>query len=342
MKSTSAEPVIDDPSKTQVLEKPVAGKVDVVVQEYMDNLLSDLFPSLDEDAPEKSEVVQADATETNLTPVETIKEAVADSAVVQSPAAVVTQQAPVKTYAKVIPHVPMNDDFLKPVEVKAEPIVKTEAAPKPALPVKETLNETPVETPQANPITSKVTVKEALKPELPPVAVNPVKTDTQSSVYTETETIEKRFPSAPDWAQEAFDVLLFDVCGLKLAVPMESLGRIIKVEHETNQLIGRPGWFIGAYNEAEEHLYVVDTAKYIMPEKGYDLEQDGFDYLIQMQRSKWTLACQNVHTTVRLEPDQVKWRSNQGKRQWLSGTVIEHMCALVHVDKLVELLEADS
>ena len=338
MKNTSAEPVIDDSSKTQVLEEPITGKVDVVVQEYMDNLLSDLFPSLDEDASEKIEVIQAEKTETSLKPVEALKEVIADPSVVQPPPAVVTEEAPVKTYAKVIPHVPLNDDILKPVAVSAEPEVKTETVPKSVLPVKEAL----IETPQAKIIPSKVTAKEDVKPELSPEVKNQVKADTQSTVQTETVAVEKRFPNAPDWAQEAFDVLLFDVCGLKLAVPMESLGRIIKVEHETNQLIGRPGWFIGAYNEADEHLYVVDTAKYIMPEKGYDLEQDGFDYLIQMQRSKWTLACQNVHTTVRLEPDQVKWRSSEGKRQWLSGTVIEHMCALVHVDKLIELLEADS
>jgi len=45
---------------------------------------------------------------------------------------------------------------------------------------------------------------------------------------------------------------------------------------------------------------------------------------------------------VRLEPDQVKWRSQQGKRKWLAGTVIEHMCALVHVDTLVEILESEA
>ena len=336
MKNTSAESVIDTSSKTQVLEQPATGKVDVVVQEYMDNLLSDLFPSMDEGLPEKVEAVTHESVEVELKPIVEMKEAVSEPAVVQVKPALITEDVPVKTYAKVIPHVPLKDDIIKPVEKNIEPELITEVVPKPVLPVKEATKETV----QTQTLTPHVTVAETVKPE--PETDKHVNTSSQSSVQVDTPAVEKRFPSAPEWAQEAFDVLLFDVCGLKLAVPMESLGRIIKVEHETNQLIGRPSWFMGAYNEAEEHLYVVDTAKYIMPEKGYDLEQDGFDYLIQMQRSKWTLACQNVHTTVRLEPDQVKWRSNQGKRQWLSGTVIEHMCALVHVDKLVELLEADS
>ena len=107
-------------------------------------------------------------------------------------------------------------------------------------------------------------------------------------------------------------------------------------------MIGRPKWFIGAYIENEQHLYVVDTAQYIMPEKGFNLAEDGFDYVIQLQRSKWSLACKKVHKTVKLQPDQVKWRSQQGKRQWLSGTVVDHMCALIHVDSLIDLLEAEA
>ena len=151
--------------------------------------------------------------------------------------------------------------------------------------------------------------------------------------------VELKYPQAPPWAQTGFDILLFNVCGLKLAVSMESLGRIIKVEHETSQIIGKPDWFIGAYHESEQHLYVVDTAKFIMPEKGFDLAELGFNYIIQLQRSDWTLACKEVYKTIRINPDQVKWRSQKGKRQWLAGTVIEHMCALIHVDSLIALLQ---
>lgn len=78
-----------------------------------------------------------------------------------------------------------------------------------------------------------------------------------------------------------------------------------------------------------------------MPEKGFDLGEEGYDYIIQLQRTQWTLACKNVQTTVRIQPDQVKWRSAQGKRKWLAGTVVDHMCALLHVDSLVDLLEGE-
>jgi purine-binding chemotaxis protein CheW len=34
----------------------------------------------------------------------------------------------------------------------------------------------------------------------------------------------------------------------------------------------------------------------------------------------------------------VKWRTQRNQRPWLAGTVIEHMCALVDVTALAELI----
>lgn len=368
MKNTLANPVLDKNSDDSIELKEDLGKVDVVVQEYMDNLLSDLFPEMEVEAEEvitkaipSMESVSppiniSHQTESKIEAAPKVIQPALEAELKQAAVVVeesdqtlnptvsetksISVQEPIKTYAKVIPHVPLPEEVIEPQLAIKPSVPDSQPAP-----VKTKVEEKPAIKPE---VKAEVKTTPRIQPKedvtLPAVALPTADKDTEVAVtsVSANREIEKRFPNAPDWAQESFDVLLFDVCGLKLAVPMESLGKIIKVEHETNQLIGRPSWFMGAYNEAEEHLYVVDTAKYIMPEKGYDLSVDGFSYLIQMQRSKWTLACKNVHTTVRLEPDQVKWRSNQGKRQWLSGTVIEHMCALIHVDNLVELLEADS
>jgi purine-binding chemotaxis protein CheW len=285
--------------------------VATVVQEYMDNLLVDLFPDVAQDI----EALQQEPELETLAPQERVVSELTVADDVEVDAAVDTetvQEAPLKveekTQVEVAPPLPVSEQVNPKVEHKPLDV-------QPQLSVKET-----------------------------PAVVQEVETSIDSQIIDKSAVKPKelRYPQAPEWAQEAFDVLLFDVCGLKLAVPMEALGKIIKVEHETNQLIGRPKWFIGAYIENEQHLYVVDTAQYIMPEKGFNLADDGYDYVIQLQRSKWSLACKKVHSTVKLQPDQVKWRSQQGKRQWLSGTVVDHMCALIHVDSLIDLLEAEA
>ncbi|MGR6873223.1 chemotaxis protein CheW [Pseudomonas sp. HK3] len=274
--------------------------VATVVQEYMDNLLVDLFPDM---ASDIEEVVERAIEEpSTFEPQQAVMNelTVPDEPVI-SEAPVASKQDDVEPVVILDQPQPQINVNIEPIEIDAQPSENIDVVPE-------------------------------------------VQVETDSQIIDEPKVASKalRYPKAPIWAQEAFEVLLFDVCGLKLAVSMEALGKIIKVEHETNQLIGRPDWFIGAYIENEQHLYVVDTAKYIMPEKGFNLADDGFDYVIQLQRSKWSLACKKVYSTVRLEPDQVKWRSQQGKRQWLSGTVVDHMCALIHVDSLIDLLEAEA
>ncbi len=290
--------------------KPAA-HVDTVVQEYMDNLLGDLFPEISE-----PETIQSPVEELEL------QTSAIDEPVIKEPAVrhAVTVPAEVKNLEIQTPAIvePLAETIVKKVAK-----VKTVVIP-PVIPI-------PVNS--ATKKTDASTVKSA---------INEAQNKTQLALADSKEAEPLRYPDAPVWAQESIDVLLFDVCGLKLAVSMESLGSIIKVENECNHLIGRPDWFIGSYQQGDQSLYVVDTAKYIMPEKGFDLTEQGFPYLIQLQRSKWALACKSVQTTVRIEPNQVKWRSQQGKRKWLAGTVIEHMCALIHVDSLVELLESEA
>jgi purine-binding chemotaxis protein CheW len=290
-------------------------KVDVVVQDYMDSLLADLFPDIQDEIEEPPQLHATDIVtlinESDLKPkIDVIEQ--------DEPSIVIPEVFSTAPPNEVLPELPKSSAEL-PVKALGQV----------ALPVTE----------EVSPAIRDLSVE---PPEVEtPVIVHP--DIAIEGVLAKSELIEERaYPNAPIWAQQAFDVLLFDVCGLKLAVCMESLGRIIKVEQELNQLIGRPPWFMGVYCENEQNLYVVDTAKFIMPEKGYDLAEQGFEFIIQLQRSHWSLACKKIYSTIRLHPDQVKWRSSEGKRPWLAGTVIEQMCALVHVDSLVELLENEN
>ena len=49
----------------------------------------------------------------------------------------------------------------------------------------------------------------------------------------------------PQWAQKDFDVLLFQVSGLTLAVPLIALGQIQPLTDELTPLFGQADWFMG-------------------------------------------------------------------------------------------------
>ena len=143
----------------------------------------------------------------------------------------------------------------------------------------------------------------------------------------------------PAWAAEPFECLLFDVAGLTLAVPLVCLGSIYSLAgHELTPLFGQPEWFLGILPSQAGNLKVLDTARWVMPDRYRDDFRQGLQYVISVQGYEWGLAVHQVSRSLRLNPNEIKWRSHRGQRPWLAGTVIEHMCALLDVSALAELI----
>ena len=143
----------------------------------------------------------------------------------------------------------------------------------------------------------------------------------------------------PAWAAEPFECLLFDVAGLTLAVPLVCLGSIYSLAgRELIPLFGQPDWFLGMLPSQGGKLNVLDTARWVMPERYRDDFREGLQYVISVQGYEWGLAVHQVSRSLRLHPNEIKWRSQRGQRPWLAGTVIEHMCALLDVAQLAELI----
>ena len=143
----------------------------------------------------------------------------------------------------------------------------------------------------------------------------------------------------PAWAAEPFECLLFDVAGLTLAVPLVCLGSIYNLAgQELTPLFGQPDWFLGILTCQAGNLKVLDTARWVMPDRYRDDFRQGLQYVISVQGYEWGLAVHQVSRSLRLDPSEIKWRSQRGQRPWLAGTVIEHMCALLDVAELAELI----
>lgn len=213
-------------------------------------------------------------------------------------------------------------------------------------------------TPVSRPATA-VVERPAIKRQLPQVALrepliseevirqlpvsNPViepELDTATLAAPAAAVVDTAEPlSTAHWADSAFECLLFEVAGLTLAVPLQALGSIYPfVADELTPLFGQPDWFIGILSTQHSNLKVVDTARWVMPER-YTAEMgEHFKYVISIAGYDWGLAVHGVLHSMRLEPEQVKWRSQRTKRGWLAGTVIEHMCALLDVEVLAQLI----
>lgn len=212
--------------------------------------------------------------------------------------------------------------------------------------------------PAAGPATA-VVERPAVRQQLPPVAlrepliseeqisqlpVSSMRVEQQQETVTLTptpaaETATESVLSAVSWADNAFECLLFEVAGLTLAVPLQALGSIYPfAPEELTPLFAQPDWFIGLLSTQHSTLKVLDTACWVMPERYSTDMRDTFKYVISINGYDWGLAVHAVHDSIRLEPEQVKWRTQRAKRAWLAGTVIDHMCALLDVEVLAQLI----
>lgn len=151
---------------------------------------------------------------------------------------------------------------------------------------------------------------------------------------------EKTDLAALNWSStQGVECLIFKVAGLKLAIPLPLLGGVYPVTDKITPLIGQHNWSLGVSQGDDGKLTIIDSAQLIMPERNISLSDAGYAFFIQLDRSPWALACQEICDTVTLKMDSIKWRGETSKRPWLAGTVIAEMCALVDVPGVLTLLE---
>ncbi len=143
----------------------------------------------------------------------------------------------------------------------------------------------------------------------------------------------------PLWAEGEFDVLLFDVAGLSLAVPLVALGHIVPLDSKLTHLQGQSEWFMGILSASVGDIRTVNTALFVMPERYKPNFLETAKYVVTIDGLPWGLAVDDVHQPIRLGPDDVKWRTERSKRPWLAGTVKSHMCALIDIPQMAHELE---
>ena len=291
------------------IKQKSANQVDDVLQGYLDQLLVT--------ATEKLTVVDTQQTppEPKVTAPQAKLDTVIESSTPERVAnSVLQQQQPA-------------------VEARVEPI---------------TVDKTAFAEPQALSRTLTVPIQEVALPDtaevLPQVEPEPKQVTedvAEPALQVEAEVQQSELAAKPlDWrSSQGVECLIFKVAGLKLAIPLSLLGGVHNASDKITPLFGQADWSLGVWQSDEQKLTIVDSAQLIMPERGISLSDQGFGFVIQLDRSHWALACQEICDTITLVYDSIKWRGDNSKRPWLAGTVIDEMCALIDVPNLMDMLE---
>ena len=137
--------------------------------------------------------------------------------------------------------------------------------------------------------------------------------------------------------------LKFQVAGLRLAIPLNKVHAVLPWPAQLDSSLGNPTWFLGKTWIESRALQVVDTARLIIPKSRQDAllarPQSKMGHVVVIGDGRWGLGCDEIFGQIQLLPTQIKWRSAQGTRPWLSGTLAEERCALLDIDTMVELLD---
>ena len=217
------------------------------------------------------------------------------------------------------------------VETKQEPTKKIV----PARSLKEQTNDT--------------SIFETLPTIAPAVVVTPtteseVVTTEQVVVAQEPEQEPLAPPGKPEWAEADFQVMLFKVAGLTLAVPLIELNGVVECDlSKVTSMPGHADFYLGLLNYLDKSVPLVDTARFVLPPDKLTIlaagaPEERITRVVMIQDCQYGLACDEVNEVITLHPESVRWRSQRTQRRWLAGTVVEHMCALIDANAFAELL----
>ncbi len=229
------------------------------------------------------------------------------------------QESKTATLERLIAHVKPAEEAL---ETKVLPEVKTQI-------------QTEVETKVESNVETQVETQTELQTKTQDEVAATIRVDTK---VQEEAAQASSAPQAPAWqnleTDNQFSALFFRVGGITLAVPLMHLGGIYE-PGKINKLFGKPFWFEGVITIHEKQVSVVDTFKWMMPDK--DIEEKKYPYVIVLADSPWCIECDELVGTKNIARSDVKWRESPGARPWLAGIVSGDMCALLHVEELVKL-----
>ncbi|RFA28527.1 hypothetical protein CAI21_11675 [Alkalilimnicola ehrlichii] len=158
----------------------------------------------------------------------------------------------------------------------------------------------------------------------------------QPDVQPQAEPVAAR-SGIPEWAEPDFQALLFQVGGLKLAVPLVKLHSVVPWSEKITPVPGLPAWCHGLFRYRERNVRVVDTATMVFPpdKRDADLETN---HILVVGDGEWGLSCTAIGDVIKLNPAEVKWRRGRGQRPWLAGTVLGHLCALLDTEAFADML----
>ncbi len=135
-------------------------------------------------------------------------------------------------------------------------------------------------------------------------------------------------------------VLLFNLCGLKMAISMDDLDDIEKLPENLAAVPKNMPLYLGLLQTGNRRIPVVDLARLILPERLREQHNSSsFQQILIVGGHHWGLACNEVGEVATIDASMVNWRIERKTRKWLAGTIGSFGSALLDTVALQYLLK---
>lgn len=121
---------------------------------------------------------------------------------------------------------------------------------------------------------------------------------------------------------------------LRLALPLADLHGIRLLNERLCRLPHLPQWMLGI--SAGARSQVVDTTALLgAGQAGVYAAM----HVVTIAPERWALACDRVEGTIKVKPEEVRWRPHRDAEPWFAGIIAGELCPLIDVATLVEWLD---
>ena len=145
--------------------------------------------------------------------------------------------------------------------------------------------------------------------------------------------------AAPDWAETPFQLLRFELNGVKLVIPLMSLKGIIPLNGTLSHLPGQPPWSLGVMLNRDTKVVVVDTRRLLMPDGEFEA-RPSYTHLLLFGEGDQGLAVEAIGDTVTLDKEAIRWSGGKANQPWYGGILIEELSVLLDIEGVMGMLAA--
>jgi purine-binding chemotaxis protein CheW len=156
------------------------------------------------------------------------------------------------------------------------------------------------------------------------------------------EKVQQKSSELPDWASSSFKSLLFRLGEITMAAPLSRLSGIVS---EVDPITAVPGYskrLLGLLPYRGNSVKIIDIGYLMAPENRHSqadiVENKTSRRVVLVDNASWGFVCDEVIKVLTLDSNKVRWRTDRTHRPWMAGTVVEHMCVLLDVDKFSQEL----